>query len=219
MGNQADKNNSDNSVDYEGSLSEGGNPAPPGAKTPGQTPSQPPSPFSPTKSSLKYQSDAQVGSYTLTVFQKKLLKQKWDHINKAGPGGIGAIIFSKLLSKKPELREMFQKAEIVDVFSKETGSNVAAHQKLLVELLDDAVNHLDNLDEVGQKCVRYGEAHANLHGRGFEASLWDFFGQVAVQSITSLDVIRRHRELVRAWRILASFLVDKLRQGYESGKS
>lgn len=104
----------------------------------------------------------------------------------------------------------------MDVFHKEGGSGASleAHHRMLVDLLDAAVNELDDLDAIAARCIEVGAGHAQLPE--FDPAIWDAFGSTLVESLTQLDVIRRHRELVRAWRVLASFLVDKIRQGYEA---
>lgn len=47
-------------------------------------------------------------------------------------------------------------------------------------------------------------------------TVWDQFGQTLLESLTQLDIVRRHKELVRAWMSLIAFAIDKIRHGYVS---
>src|SRR5262249_10835661 len=114
-------------------------------------------------------------------------------------------------------RELLQKANAVMGFGRGGGNMTTEHIKLLTELLNDMIANIDHLDEIGDRCAEIGSQHAPLHRQGFETDLWDRFGQVMLESITQLDSVRKHRELVKAWTVVISYLVDKFRQGYETG--
>lgn len=160
---------------------------------------------------------ATVGSEQLTVFQKKMLINNWAHLTKTGTGGISNVMFQKFMSKRPETRKMFTKAAVVSGFSGEGTNLLQEHVRLLTELIDKAIAGIDDLAETGKLCVSIGNSHVALNGGDFNAEVWDKFGQTMLESVTQLEVVRKHKELVRAWMILISFLIDKIRQGFATG--
>lgn len=44
----------------------------------------------------------------------------------------------------------------------------------------------------------------------------DIFGEAMIAAAREWEGWRKHRETLRAWTLLISFLVDRMRQGYES---
>lgn len=143
--------------------------------------------------------------------------QTWPNVHKTSAGGIGNVVYQRLFRQEPKQRELLQKANAVLSFGRGGSNMTTEHIKLLTELLNDMIANIDRLDEVGERCAEIGAQHAPLHHQGFEADLWDRFGQVMLESVTQLDSVRKHRELVKAWRVVISYLVDKFRQGYETG--
>ena len=51
---------------------------------------------------------------------------------------------------------------------------------------------------------------------GFKPEYWDSFGQALTESAREWEGWKTHRETIRAWTVLVSFIVDRMRQGYES---
>lgn len=158
----------------------------------------------------------------ISQFQRRLLATNWQHLNKTGPGGIGTIVFQKFLSKRSDFRILFQKASVLNSFTASTATGVNSlsdHSKELTDTIDFAISNLKNMEAVAAKCLEQGKSHARLsQSYDFvDKEFWDVFGQSMLEAFTQLDIVRKHKELVRAWMALISFMVDNWRHGYLTG--
>lgn len=63
------------------------------------------------------------------------------------------------------------------------------------------------------KCIEYGEQHSKYAQYGMMSEYWDCFGEAITESSREWEGWRKHRETLKAWTLLVSFLVDRFRQG------
>lgn len=156
----------------------------------------------------------------LSAYQQQQIIQSWPRIQQSGGHTAGVEIFRKLTSKCPPIKETFQKADVVERLApRARGFDIyKEHGRLLFEVFQTAVNALnDSADEVTDMCRGYGAKHLSLRGEGFQTRMWDDLAESLVEHVTRLDAVRRHREVMRAWTALIMFLVEKMKEGYDSG--
>lgn len=88
------------------------------------------------------------------------------------------------------------------------------HTKLTLELIDMIVRNLDGesgpiiayLNEVGQ-------CHRSLRSEGIITSTWDDLGDALLDGVRKNDLVRKHKELRRAWLSLIAFVTDNIKSG------
>uniref|UniRef100_A0A914WZQ9 Globin family profile domain-containing protein n=1 Tax=Plectus sambesii TaxID=2011161 RepID=A0A914WZQ9_9BILA len=152
----------------------------------------------------------------LNNYQRNLLRNAWSHISKSGQSNIGSTIFKRMLSKDPNIKKVFQHAFVIDgVFGLGLTpiQSCQQHSVMFVELLDEAVTNMSNPDAIAEKCRDFGAKHAKLAAYGMNQDYWDTFGEAMTESAREWEGWRRHRETLKAWTILVSFIVDRFRQG------
>ncbi len=151
----------------------------------------------------------------LSAVQCSLLRFSWQHVGKHGPSGIGEMIFRRIFKKQPECRKMFP-------FGQLGASEIANHESFdqyssrFVNVIDSTVQNVENLGNYIPKLIRYGMRHAHLKAKGFRPEWWDVFAEAMTESaIEWTGSSSRHRETIRAWTILMSYIVDNMRFGYD----
>ncbi|VDP06638.1 unnamed protein product [Soboliphyme baturini] len=167
---------------------------------------------------LTMEDETQKVTVILSNYQKTLLRDSWLRINKTGIRNIGTMIFRRLLTKQRSIKQLFQHITVLEgVFSAGlTPIQAYQHHSLLfVELIDNAIKNIDDLSVLIPTWIEHGAKHARFKAYGFEIEYWDMFGSTMTEAAREWEGWRRHRETIRSWTLLISFIVDRLRQGYE----
>lgn len=157
----------------------------------------------------------------LTPYQKDLVRLAWKRMNKKGiSSNIGSQVFRCMLEKSPEMKLLFQHVAVIEgvfSFGLTPIQSYHHHSTYFIDLLDDVVNCLDDLTPVIPRCNEFGAKHVRYVVYGFKMEFWDVFGEAMISAAREWEGWKKHRETLRAWTILVSFIVDRMRQGYESG--
>uniref|UniRef100_A0A0N4ZKK4 GLOBIN domain-containing protein n=1 Tax=Parastrongyloides trichosuri TaxID=131310 RepID=A0A0N4ZKK4_PARTI len=154
----------------------------------------------------------------LSNYQQKLILQCWPNIYTTGAGSTFASnIYPNLCSKNAKAKALLQKADGVAVFSNSEIDCTTMHSKLTLELMDSVVK---NFDSNPLPLISYlqetGHYHRNLKLQGMNMSMWDDFGDAILDGVRKNDLVRKHKELRRAWLAIIAFLTDNLKQGQNS---
>uniref|UniRef100_A0A1I7T9S1 GLOBIN domain-containing protein n=1 Tax=Caenorhabditis tropicalis TaxID=1561998 RepID=A0A1I7T9S1_9PELO len=140
-------------------------------------------------------SPATVRQLNMSAEQQKLVKRSWNRIPKTqfGRAALEAFIPAAGVTH----------AIFVD---KETENR---HVKYFVDLVQSCVDNLEDL-ETGVKpwLDLIGRGHANFKITGKH---WEKFGESLLTTATEWNGPgRRHKETVKAWMVMSSFLADRL---------
>jgi DNA-binding Xre family transcriptional regulator len=150
----------------------------------------------------------------LSVYQQKLLTQCWPNIFSTGMNGnFASNLYSTLCKRNPKAKQLMQKADGVAVFAQSGMDCTTTHTKLTLELIDMIVRNLDSqpgpiiayLNEIGQ-------CHRSLRSQGITVAMWDDLGDALLEGVRKNDLVRKHKELRRAWLSLIAFITDNIKQ-------
>ncbi|PIO74514.1 globin [Teladorsagia circumcincta] len=98
----------------------------------------------------------------LTCAQIHLVRSLWRQIyTSKGPTVIGSSIYHRLCFKCPQVKEQIRRVPLPQKFLN-YDSFIKAHCKAIGELIDQVVEHLDNLDNMANELIRVGQVHAKL---------------------------------------------------------
>lgn len=148
--------------------------------------------------------------------QKDLLRHSWNHVGKQGPSGIGTMIFKRIFERNIAIRRLFGFAT-TPLSRLPYEPNFESHARVFVAVLEGAIKNLDDLDNrYGPILVQHGKNHTKFSERGFKPDFWDVFAEAMTESAMEWVGPGKHRETVKAWTILVSYIVDKMRIGYEA---
>ncbi|KAE9553048.1 hypothetical protein FO519_003728 [Halicephalobus sp. NKZ332] len=142
----------------------------------------------------------------LSPEQQNLIRKSWQKVSKSN---IGKTIYQRMISKCPDSKNLF----VVDY------SAIQRHEKYFVDVIQSTVDNLDNMERGLEPWLEtIGQGHA---GFAIKAKHWDAFGEAIVSSISDwIGPGKLHRETVRAWMILSSYISDRLgAASHRSGNS
>ncbi|CAG9540662.1 unnamed protein product [Cercopithifilaria johnstoni] len=148
----------------------------------------------------------------LSSYQINLLQQSWQRLRCSPNFAIN--IFRTVISKNAIAKELFRKTLIIDGFTSYKCYDVKEHADGLIELIDFALKEIHNSIKVVQdRCIVVGTAHCNISENAMSSS-WDDFGDSLVESIAKAEPIHGKRKCLKAWNVLLSFIVDRMKGGY-----
>uniref|UniRef100_A0A914QUL6 Globin family profile domain-containing protein n=1 Tax=Panagrolaimus davidi TaxID=227884 RepID=A0A914QUL6_9BILA len=132
----------------------------------------------------------------LTTEQQNLIKKSWQRVSKAH---IGKSIYQKMTSKSPDSKSLF----LVDY------STISRHERYFVDLIQTAVENLTDMEKALQPWLEMiGKGHS---GFAIKSKDWDSFGEAIVTAVAEWILPgKQHRETIRAWMLLSSFISDRL---------
>ncbi|KAI6199145.1 Globin-like domain and Globin, structural domain-containing protein [Aphelenchoides besseyi] len=151
----------------------------------------------------------------LSVYQRQLLLNCWPNLFATGTNGhFASSIFANLCQRNVKARQLMQKADGVAVFSNSGTDCSNIHAKLTLELIDSIIRNLDSppgptiawLNEIGS-------LHRSLRNEGLCASMWDDLGDAILEGVRKNELVRKHKELRRAWLAVLAFITDGLKNG------
>uniref|UniRef100_A0A914REN7 Globin family profile domain-containing protein n=1 Tax=Parascaris equorum TaxID=6256 RepID=A0A914REN7_PAREQ len=112
------------------------------------------------------------------------------------------------------------KADTAAVFAQSDVDCSKMHTRLTLELIDNVVKNLDQSpDRFIDYLLEVGHCHRHLKAEGLGQAAWDDLGDALLDSARKFDLVRKHKELRRAWLALVAFLIDHLKQGHTSFRS
>uniref|UniRef100_A0A914BWJ3 Globin domain-containing protein n=1 Tax=Acrobeloides nanus TaxID=290746 RepID=A0A914BWJ3_9BILA len=151
----------------------------------------------------------------LSVYQQRLINQCWPNIYSTGTSGsFASNLYQKLCNKNQKAKSLMQKADGVAVFSQSDTDCTSMHMKLTLELIDTIVRNLDsNPTNLINYLIEIGQSHRSLKDEGMNVSMWDDFGDAILEGVRRNDMVRKHKELRRAWLAIIAFLTDHIKQG------
>ncbi|VDK49927.1 unnamed protein product [Anisakis simplex] len=157
----------------------------------------------------------------LTPYQQKLITQSWPNIYSNGPNGVFASnIYNNLCSRNTKAKALMQKADTASVFAQSDMDCSTMHTRLTLDLID---NLIKNLDQKPDRFIEYltdiGQHHRFLKAEGLSQAAWDDLGDAILDAVRKFDLVRKHKELRRAWLALVAFIIDNLKQGHTSFRS
>ncbi|CAD5232077.1 unnamed protein product [Bursaphelenchus xylophilus] len=151
----------------------------------------------------------------LSCYQQKLISQCWPNIYSTGiNGSFASQLYATLYAKNAKAKALMQKADGVAVFTQSDADCTTMHTKLTLELIDRIVRNLDAhpgaiiayLNEIGQ-------VHRSLRTEGISIAMWDDLGDAILDGVRKNEVVRKHKELRRAWLAVIAFITDNIKQG------
>jgi len=137
-----------------------------------------------------------------------------EHILTGINGAFASNLYAALCSRNPKAKSLMQKADGVAVFSQSGTDCTTMHMRVTLELIDSIIRNLDSppgpivayLNEVGQ-------CHRSLRNEGVSAAMWDDFGDAVLEGVRKNELVRKHKELRRAWLAVIAFMTDNIKQG------
>uniref|UniRef100_A0AC35U1S3 GLOBIN domain-containing protein n=1 Tax=Rhabditophanes sp. KR3021 TaxID=114890 RepID=A0AC35U1S3_9BILA len=154
----------------------------------------------------------------LSNYQQKLILQCWPNIYTTGNSSTFATnIYPNLCTRNQKAKALLQKADGVAVFSQSEIDCTSMHSKLTLEIIDSVVRNFDSnpISLIGY-LNEIGHAHRSLKSIGMPSSMWDDLGDSILEGVRRNDLVRKHKELRRAWLAIIAFLTDNLKQGQNS---
>ena len=124
-------------------------------------------------------------STILTPYQVTLIRGAWSHISRSGTTHVGALIMRKLLTKDPAIKQMFQHVSVIEAFHIGLTPGLGqsprpSHPAAFVELLQTAVDLLEDFEALGAHCQAIGANHASFSAYGFSLNFWDLLGRFPI---------------------------------------
>lgn len=152
----------------------------------------------------------------LTDQQKELLRHSWNHVGKQGPSGIGAMIFKRIFERDSSIRRIFGYASF-PLNRLSYDHNFEGHSRLFVAVLEGAIKNVDDLEtRYAPILIQHGKNHTKFFEKGFKPEYWEVFAEAMTESAMEWVGPGKHRETVKAWTVLVSYIVDKMRLGYDA---
>ncbi|CDW55932.1 globin [Trichuris trichiura] len=134
----------------------------------------------------------------LTAHQKQLLVQSWPEVHTYNRIHGGDAIFARFCEKNSIASE----------------SVLRKHEQYLLQLLSKAVENLNNdCEPLLKECLAYGAQHTTLQVL-LDETVWDQLAEAVIERIHMVSFVRRHKKLSKAWIMLVTLLVEKIREGY-----
>jgi hypothetical protein len=157
----------------------------------------------------------------ITVYQAKLLLQCWPNIYSTGTSGsFASQLYSSLGKRNPKAKTILTKADGVAVFSQSDTDCTSMHTKLTLELIDTIIRTLDSSPtNMITYLTEIGQCHRNLKDEGMSTAMWDDLGDAILEGVRKNDLVRRHKELRRAWLAIIAFITDNIKQGHNTFKA
>ncbi|KRY84672.1 SAP30-binding protein, partial [Trichinella pseudospiralis] len=153
----------------------------------------------------------------LTIHQRNLLAQSWPKVQLMNRIQGGDAFFRKFCEKSPTGWAMLEKAKVVERFAKDPADTgiMRRHEQLLTDLIGQAVEKINEPSEPFlQTCYNYGAAHANISVGFMEDCIWEQLAEAVLDRINMVGLVRKHRDLSKAWTLLVTVIVEKIKDGY-----
>uniref|UniRef100_A0A915BZK3 Globin family profile domain-containing protein n=1 Tax=Parascaris univalens TaxID=6257 RepID=A0A915BZK3_PARUN len=132
----------------------------------------------------------------LSQDQQVLIKRSWHRVPRSS---VGDSIYTHMIARCPDMRSMFGG----------DSSSADRHMRHFVGLLQCAVDNLNDMEKALQPWLDLlGKGHG---GFPIRSKHWDAFGEAIVTAVSEwIAPGRSHKDTVKAWMLLSSFLSDRL---------
>uniref|UniRef100_A0A0M3HT66 GLOBIN domain-containing protein n=1 Tax=Ascaris lumbricoides TaxID=6252 RepID=A0A0M3HT66_ASCLU len=160
----------------------------------------------------------------ISFSQRQALIASWKAMRPQACNVMRKILIS-LENDTPKVKQIFYKAAVLDAFSREstpentsitTSGTIEEHVKFMTNFFDELIQNIDNECEAISQIRKIGQDHAKLnHSCSFNAEIWERLGEIAMQTLSSLDAVQKTREGAKAWLALIACVTDELRCGFE----
>ncbi|CCG28262.1 GLOBIN domain-containing protein [Caenorhabditis elegans] len=161
----------------------------------------------------------------------RALKTTWARLcepPRANCKGIVSLVervWEKLDTKDKDVRNIFYNAAFVDSMHercerRRSGSiaTLRDHTHFFVSLVSQVVSSLEKEPaKILEHLDHIGQSHAYLKRYGFKSSHWEKVGEYFVDHVVIQDCVRGFPEACRAWTVLVSSIVDRLRAAPRRG--
>ncbi|KAF7627322.1 hypothetical protein Mgra_00009390 [Meloidogyne graminicola] len=134
----------------------------------------------------------------LNFEQQILIRKSWSRIQKST---FGNIIFEKMIEKCPSIERLFNPLDPLAI---------TRHERYFTELIQWAVDGMAEPDKLLSSWLEIvGREHNQFKIKRLH---WDYMGEALTESICQSTTIigKQRRETIHAWRLLLSFLADRL---------
>uniref|UniRef100_A0A915J808 Globin family profile domain-containing protein n=1 Tax=Romanomermis culicivorax TaxID=13658 RepID=A0A915J808_ROMCU len=163
---------------------------------------------------------------SLSPYQIQLIIQSWPKIQQQMVGSSASNtnsmggLFRRLCAKNAQCRQCFQKMSILEGFAPKVGRSpdvYKEHGRMLCDLFNEAVNGMNEpVANIVAVCRDYGAKHVGLASDGFRYSSFDDLSEILVEAMSKLDVIRKHRELSKAWTAVITFITETIKDAFKT---
>uniref|UniRef100_A0A915I7E6 Globin domain-containing protein n=1 Tax=Romanomermis culicivorax TaxID=13658 RepID=A0A915I7E6_ROMCU len=157
----------------------------------------------------------------LTPYQVHMIQESWPCIVQSGGNSAGSKLYRTFANRHANIGELFKKISILASFSASPRSVdvYKEHGRLTFDLINEFVLNLHkNAESLIDKCRQTGAYHSPLkHEAAFNADVFDDLAEIIVEQFSRTDAVRKHRGLSKAWTLLITFILEKVREGYCSG--
>lgn len=147
----------------------------------------------------------------VTDRDKHLIKKTWKIVSNDMPG-IGAKIFLKIFTIKPNVKEIFPFRDV-------TGEDLLrdphfrGHASRFMQAVGAAVDNINDLENAMTNLL-FGLGQQHIHYKGFKAEYFDSF-TVAIIQVLQLELGSKFTEDVNdAWSHVVNFMISNLKYGY-----
>uniref|UniRef100_A0A1I8BR08 GLOBIN domain-containing protein n=1 Tax=Meloidogyne hapla TaxID=6305 RepID=A0A1I8BR08_MELHA len=151
----------------------------------------------------------------LTPAQIHLIRSLWRQVYLSkGPTVIGSQISHRLFFKEPQIREQFRRCPLPNQFVNHDSFS-KAHCRHISELIDQIVENLDDLENVGAMLERIGRVHARISGGQLSSKIWNSVAETFVDCTLEWGDRRARSETVRkAWALIIAFIIERIKYGH-----
>uniref|UniRef100_A0A1I7UVV2 GLOBIN domain-containing protein n=1 Tax=Caenorhabditis tropicalis TaxID=1561998 RepID=A0A1I7UVV2_9PELO len=157
----------------------------------------------------------------------RALKTTWARLcepPRANCKGIVSLVervWEKLDTKDKDVRNIFYNAAFVDSMHERRSGSIATlrdHTHFFVSLVSQVVSSLEQEPaKILEHLDHIGQSHAYLKRYGFKSSHWEKVGEYFVDHVVIQDCVRGFPDACRAWTVLVSSIVDRLRAAPRRG--
>jgi hemoglobin-like flavoprotein len=144
-------------------------------------------------------------------YDKRNVKKTWKILSKDMPG-IGAKIFLKIFSLKPEIKQIFPFRDCTgEELMRDT--HFRGHASRFMQAVGAAVDNVNDLD-TAMTSLLFGLGQQHIHYTGFNVQYFDLFITAMLVVFEKELNIKFTQEVANSWRLVLEFMISKLKEGY-----
>ncbi|XP_052809362.1 cytoglobin-2-like [Mya arenaria] len=146
-----------------------------------------------------------------TDHEKALIKKTWRVVSNNMPG-VGAKIFLKIFSLRPQVKQIFPCRDVTgEDLLRDT--HFRGHASRFMQAVGAAVDNINDLDQAMAPLL-FGLGTQHIHYSGFKPEYFDIF-IVAILEVFAEELGSKYTEgVATAWRRVVEFIISKLKEGY-----
>lgn len=154
----------------------------------------------------------------LTLPQITMVRNIWNQlITTKGPTVVGTMLIHRVFFKDPTVKEVFKRVKLSSTSNFD--EMLKSHSRSMTDTLDMVIQNLEQLESMGPALTELGRAHGPLYDYGLLPKFWDVFSESFVDCTLQWGEKSRRTEEVRlAWVVLITFVVERLKSGFQEGR-